>query len=142
MEDTKYKVSFQQKVMWGDMDAFGHVNNTVYLKYFESARVEYFEAVPELAGFKGNEIPVIVNLNCSYKKPVVYPDTLTMNIAVTKLGSASLQMSCDMISAKVGLAAQAACTIVIIDAKKGHSVRMPQVWRDAIEKIEGKEVSK
>lgn len=134
----KFKIVKEQEVAWGDMDAFGHVNNTVYLKYFESARVKYFDDIPELAGFKGDEIPVLANISCSFKKPVVYPDTLEMHVGVTKLGHASIQMSCEMISPKVGLAAIAECTIVLIDVKKGHSVRVPNEWRAAIEKIEEK----
>ncbi len=131
-----FKVSIEQPVAWGDMDAFGHVNNTVYLKYFETARVRYFDSIPELAGFKGDEIPVLANISCMFKKPVVYPDTLTLKVGVTELGHASLKMSCEMISPKVGLAAFAVCTIVLVDIKKGHSVRMPSQWKEAIEKIE------
>jgi len=133
-----FKLKTEQAVAWGDMDVFGHVNNTVYLKYFESARVKYFDAIPELAGFQGAEIPVLANISCSFKKPVVYPDTLTVNVGVTKLGHASIQMSCEMISPKVGLAAIAECVIVLVDVKKGHSVRIPNEWRAAIEKIEEK----
>ena len=142
MEEYNFKVKFEQKVAWGDMDAFGHVNNTVYLKYFETARAAYFDDIPELVGFKGNEIPVLININCTFKKPVVYPDNLEIRLGVVKLGSASLKMACDMISPKVGLAARAECTIVIIDGKKGHSVRMPQIWRDAIEGIEGENIER
>jgi acyl-CoA thioester hydrolase len=132
-----FKVSLKQSVAWGDMDAFGHVNNTVYLKYFESARVKYFDDIPELAGFKGDAIPVLANISCNFKKPVVYPDTLTLNVGVSNLGHASLKMKCEMISPKVGLAAVAECTIVLVDIKKGHSVRMPEQWKAAIQKIEG-----
>lgn len=134
-----YKVQLQQEVAWGDMDAFGHVNNTIYLKYFETARVRYFDAIPELAGFKGAAIPVLANINCNFKKPVVYPDTLTLKVGVSKLGHASLQMQCEMWSPKVGLAAVASCTIVLIDVVKGHSVRMPNEWRRAIEVVEQKQ---
>lgn len=131
-----FKVSLDQPVAWGDMDAFGHVNNTVYLKYFETARVRYFDSIPELAGFKGDAIPVLANISCMFKKPVVYPDTLTLKVGVTELGHASLKMSCEMVSPKVGLAAFAVCTIVLVDVKKGHSIRMPSKWKEAIEKIE------
>ncbi len=134
-----YKVITQQKVSWGDMDAFGHVNNTVYLKYFESARIEYFAQIPAIGGFVSAEaIPVLANISCSYKKPVVYPDVLQMNVMVSKMGSASLEMTCDMVSPTLGLAAQASCTIVMIDPKKGRSVRIPEHWRTAIEEVEGK----
>lgn len=132
----EYTTAFEQVVAWGDMDAFGHVNNTIYLRYFESARVRYFDAVPELAGFQGTEIPVIANIACSFKRPVVYPDTLTVKVGVESMGRASLKMTCEMISPKVGVAAIAECTIVIIDSTKGHSVRIPAIWREAIERIE------
>lgn len=137
-----FKVSLEQRVAWGDMDAFGHVNNTVYLRYFESARVKYFDDIPELAGFKGDAIPVLANIECKFKKPVVYPDVLTLNVCVSEIGHASLKMNCEMISPKVGLAAIAECTIVLVDIKKGHSVRMPNEWRDAIELVEEKSFKK
>ncbi|MFK7799737.1 MAG: acyl-CoA thioesterase [Aureispira sp.] len=133
----EYKTSFEQVVNWGDMDAFGHVNNTIYLRYFESARVRYFDEVPELAGFQGTAIPVIANLSCSFKRPVVYPDTLTVKVGVESMGKASMKMTCEMVSPKVGVAAIAECTIVTIDPKKGHSVRIPAFWREAIERLEG-----
>jgi acyl-CoA thioester hydrolase len=132
----EYTTAFEQVVAWGDMDAFGHVNNTIYLRYFESARVRYFDAVPELAGFQGTEIPVLANIACSFKKPVVYPDMLTVKVGVESMGRASLKMTCEMHSPKVGLAAVAECTIVIINGKTGRSVRIPELWRTAIERIE------
>lgn len=137
MTDYKYNIAFKQKVAWGDMDAFGHVNNTVYLKYFETARVNYFNDIPELREFKKEELPVIVNLSCNYKKAVVYPDDLTIEVGVVEFGAASLKMACNFISPKVGLAAQAECTIVLVNAKKGHSIRIPQSWKDVIAKVEG-----
>lgn len=134
--------AIKQKVSWGDMDAFGHVNNTVYLKYFESARIEYFARIPAIGGFTSKEaIPVVATISCSFKKPVVFPDTLEMQVKVSKMGAASMEMTCDMVSSKVGLAAQAACTIVMINPVKGGSVRIPADWRAAIEAFEQNRVS-
>lgn len=133
----KNQSTIKQKVSWGDMDAYGHVNNTVYLKYFESARIEYFARISaiEESGVK-DVIPVVASISCNFKKPVVYPDTLEMQVKVSKMGAASMEMTCDMVSAKVGLAAQASCTIVTINPKKGGSVRIPEEWRAAIEAFE------
>ena len=134
----EYKKTYIQKVAWGDMDAFHHVNNTVYLKYFESARVQYFDSIPELAGFKGEEIPVLANISCNFKKPVTYPDTLTLKVGVSEMGMASLKMSCEMHSPISGLSAIAECTIVLINRNTGKSVRIPALWRSAIESIENR----
>lgn len=135
----EYTTVFEQPVAWGDMDAFGHVNNTIYLRYFETARVRYFEAVPELAGFKGTEIPVVATISCTYKRPVKYPDTLTIKVGVESMGKASLKMTCEMSSQQQQkVVAIAECTIVIIDSTQGHSVRVPDIWRAAIERIENR----
>lgn len=66
-------VSFEQKVAWGDMDAFGHVNNVIYYRYIESARIEYFN---QLNLFSHAINTVVASSQCQYLKPVVYPDTL------------------------------------------------------------------
>ena len=132
-----FKTKFDQIVAWGDMDAFGHVNNTVYLKYFESARVRYFESVPELAGFDGPVIPVLAKIECQFLKAVSYPDTLQIQVGVSHLGTASMRMECEMYSQHHGLSAKASCTIVMIDAVKKHSVRIPEPWKEAIIQIEG-----
>ena len=39
----EYPVVLNQDIIWGDMDAFGHINNTVYFRYFEDARIAYFD---------------------------------------------------------------------------------------------------
>ena len=41
----EYPVVLSQDIIWGDMDAFGHVNNTVYFRYFEDARIAYFDQI-------------------------------------------------------------------------------------------------
>ena len=40
---TDYPIVITQEVIWADMDAYRHVNNAVYFRYFESARMAYFE---------------------------------------------------------------------------------------------------
>jgi len=43
--ENQYPVILNQDIIWGDMDAFGHINNTVYFRYFENARIEYFNRI-------------------------------------------------------------------------------------------------
>src|ERR1039458_3916242 len=62
-------------LLWGDHDAFGHVNNLVYLRWCETARVEYLLLVglwPSLppAGLG----PILANISCDYKRPLTFPD--------------------------------------------------------------------
>ena len=62
-------------IRWGDMDAMGHVNNTVYFRYMEQARISWFEALglqPDPLG----EGPVIVNAACTFARQLEYPGTV------------------------------------------------------------------
>jgi acyl-CoA thioester hydrolase len=74
-----YPVIVDVVVRWGDMDSLGHVNHTLYLQYFETARVEYLVGLGmEPPGPRWQEYGLILaSVNCRYKVPVTYPDTLS-----------------------------------------------------------------
>ncbi|ORY42149.1 Thioesterase/thiol ester dehydrase-isomerase [Rhizoclosmatium globosum] len=71
-------------VLWGDMDANQHVNNTKYLSYTETARVQYLETIrsqrddPAMATI----IPMVKENVIKYKFPVTYPDTVSVGVRV------------------------------------------------------------
>jgi acyl-CoA thioester hydrolase len=68
-------------VQWGDMDAAGHVNNAMYLRYCETGRIEYLSAIGE--DFGNDHISVIVGeIDIKYKSPVMYPDVLKIGTRV------------------------------------------------------------
>ena len=60
-------------VRWGDMDAMGHVNNTLYFRYMETVRLEW---VYRIVGRPGAQGPVIVNAFCNFLEQVEYPADL------------------------------------------------------------------
>ena len=74
-------------VAWGDMDAFGHVNNTVYIRWLETGRIAYFRQL-DLSEFLGQAsvAPILASIQCRYKAPVVFPDTVTVATRVKELG--------------------------------------------------------
>ena len=60
-------------IRWGDMDAMGHVNNTVYFRYMEQARISWFDRlVPEDEAWQSTGI-VIANATCNYRRAITYP---------------------------------------------------------------------
>jgi len=70
------KSRIQITVAWGEMDAFQHVNNVVYFKYFESARINYFEETGINAHMQTTGVgPILGNTQCRFKAPLTYPDT-------------------------------------------------------------------
>jgi acyl-CoA thioester hydrolase len=80
---STYPVVIEIPILWGDMDAFQHVNNIVYFKHFESVRMAYFEKI----GFfeimnKTNIGPILASTQCRYKIPLTYPDQVTVGAKV------------------------------------------------------------
>ena len=78
-------------IRWGDMDAMGHVNNTVYFRYFETARIAWFDEAG-CAPDPGGEGPVIVNADCTFKKQLKYPGEIEVLTLVGPPGRSSFQM--------------------------------------------------
>ncbi len=81
------------EVRWGDMDAQGHVNNTVYFTYCESARVELLRKI----GFKGKQAgltegPTLVHASCDFKRQVIYPAKLDVGLRVDRISQRSFKM--------------------------------------------------
>ena len=133
---TNFPVELKIPVAWGDMDAFGHVNNVQYMRYFETARVKYFDNMMIGDDSKSPVKPVLASLTANFKAPVVYPDTLTVKIGVTKMGNSSMNMCCEMYNQNGNLVLEAFCTIVSFDFVLQKPVGIPDKVRAYIEMLE------
>jgi acyl-CoA thioester hydrolase len=118
---------------WGDMDAMGHVNNTVYFRYMEQARIGWFDAlVPEAEAWKETGI-VIANASCTYKRPLVYPGTVEVSLYVgPPAGSSVLTMYEMHIEGDRHLYADGSATVVFIDLAKQKPRRIPDTVRERL----------
>ena len=66
-------------VRWGDLDAFNHVNNTVFLRYLEEARIQFFADLGD--GWMTEQAgPVVVNVNCNFRREIKYPATVRVTL--------------------------------------------------------------
>lgn len=82
-----YPVVVDVPVAWGEQDAFGHVNNIVYLRWFENARIRYFAEIGWMAdGRQGATVPILARTQAVFRSPVVYPDTVRVGARTTSLG--------------------------------------------------------
>ncbi|HEY1089394.1 MAG TPA: thioesterase family protein [Archangium sp.] len=134
-----FPVKLEHRVAWGEMDAFGHVNNANYLRWFESARIAYFEkvAVSIGAGDASAWIPILGRATIDFRKPVSYPDTVTLEASVVKFGNTSFTMAYRAVSQKLGLAAEGEAIVVLLEPGTGAKTPIPPGLRAAIEKLEG-----
>jgi acyl-CoA thioester hydrolase len=140
---AEFPVVITVPVLFGDQDAFGHVNNVVYLRWCETARVEYLVRIgmwPELPPKQVG--PILAAVSCDYKKPVNYPDTLYIGARVTRIGNSSFRMAHRVVSKTLDIVvAQADSTIVTVDYSRSKPVPIPQACRKAIEELEGRGLS-
>ena len=82
----QYPIHTKINVAWGEMDALQHVNNVVYFRYFETARIDFFNQVNLLEDLQIKGIgPVISENNARYKRPVTFPDTVLVGATISDI---------------------------------------------------------
>ncbi|BEV14864.1 acyl-CoA thioesterase [Herbaspirillum sp. DW155] len=123
----------QQRIRWGDMDAFGHVNNTLYFRFMEQCRIEWLEEVfgPTIAGEEG---PVIVNAHCNFLRQMKYPASIVVEMAAGHLGRTSVETTYvirDAADEQI-IYADGAAKIVWVDFRKEKSTALPEKLRQLL----------
>jgi len=137
----QFRVVLDWPVQWGDQDLFGHVNNVVYFRWFESARVEYLKRLG-LARLHGNEDhgPILAHAACNFRRQLEFPDTVRIGARVARIGRTSFTMEHGLWStAKEGaLSADGVSTIVLFDYASQKPIHVPEEMRRKIEELEGR----
>ena len=140
MGDTpSYPIQVTIPVAWNDMDAFGHVNNVVYFRWFESARIAYFEqmGLNDLKEQSGVG-PILAHTSCQFRVPLDYPDTIRAMACIKSMGRTSFVMEYAVESERMGLAAIGEGVVVMIDYRTGNKVPIPAELRKHVEQIENR----
>ena len=125
-------------VAWGEMDAFGHVNNIVFFRYFESARIAYLDAI----GFRGaagtgGVGPILASTHCRFRRPLAYPDTVRVGARSTDVGADRFTMAYVIVSETLGeTAAEGGGVIVAYDYASGRKTMLPGDVRMRIADLE------
>lgn len=129
---SKHQVEIE--VRWGDMDAYGHVNNTLFFRYFETARLRYFEDL-----LKNNDIAmptvVLAEMSCRFLQPLVYPATIVVGCRVSRLGSSSFDLKSDIYEGD-NLCASSKATLVWVNPKTHRPEQIPANIRQVISHYE------
>jgi acyl-CoA thioester hydrolase len=135
-----FPVVTEISVLWGDEDAFGHVNNVAYLRWCETGRVEYLRRIGFFPDLPPRGLgPILASVTCHYRKALTYPDTVAVGTRVTAIGNSSFRMEHRIVSRATGeLAAEAESAMVAVDYSIGGPVRVPDEIRETIAKLEGK----
>jgi acyl-CoA thioester hydrolase len=121
--------SCQIPVRWGDMDAFGHVNNTLYFRYFEEVRFQWMleKGIP----IGGDTYPVVVTIGCTFFRPVFHPDTLRIDVFIAEPGRSSFMATYKVYSRSNAATpcSEGYSKIVWVEKTTGKSVALPDAVR-------------
>lgn len=133
-----YPVIIEIPIAWGDMDAFQHVNNIVYLKYFESARIAYFEKINFIEEMEKTGVgPILASTQCRYKIPLTYPDNVTVGAKVETMEKDRFIMKYAVISHKFQkIAALGEGVLVTFDYRNNKKTLIPNIMRKRIIDLE------
>ena len=92
-EVAEYPAVLRLPVQWGDQDAYRHVNNVVYFRWFESARIVYLEKIGLKEMYHAQGIgPILAAIACNYRRQLNYPDTVDVGAKITRIGRTSMEM--------------------------------------------------
>ena len=136
----RFPVIISFPLLWGDQDTLGHVNNLVYLRWAETARIEYLSRTGVWHGTAAEAIgPILAGISCEFRLPLKYPDTVYAGARITAIGNSSFKMAHRIVSGhRRAVAADLDSTLVLLNYSAGKPVALPPEMRMAIEKLEGK----
>ena len=139
-ELAEYPVVVPLPVQWGDQDVFGHVNNVVYFRWFESARVGYWLQVGmERADQSAEFGPILASVRCDYRRQLRFPDSVLVGASITRLGRSSLTMVHRVYSeSQRATVAEGESTIVYFSYARQQSEPIPEDIRQRVAQLEGR----
>lgn len=131
-----YALVYTHKVTWGEMDAFEHVNNTEYFRYFEHARIAHFDEIGMLKYKEEHNCgPILGETRCRFRIPLEHPDTVYIGVKVENLGEDRFTHIYTVVSEKHNaIAAEGEGKIVYYDYNNSCKTALPQHLRQQLER--------
>ena len=122
-------------IRWGDMDAYGHVNKTLYFRYMEQIRIEYQDSIGYTVPSE-TASPVIINAACTFLIPLTYPGMVEIRMFFGAPGRSSIPSSYEIrLQGNESLYATGDEKIVWMEAASGKSVAIPEDFRALLSAI-------
>lgn len=133
-----FPVVVEVPIQWGDMDAYGHVNNTVFFRLFESARIAYLEECGFIETYERDGVGAILHsTDCRFRRPLRYPDTALVGARALDIQSDRFTMGYIIVSrAQETVAGLGSGVIVSFDYGQEGKTPLPDVVRAGIRDIE------
>lgn len=135
-----FPVVVQLPILWSDLDAYGHVNNIVYLKWFEAARTAYALRVGvEVVARQSGIGAVLASISCKYLRQLSYPGSIFSGVRAVRLSVGTVTLEFRIVDGQIGVpVAEGSCDAVLYDFAANTPIPVPDHIRAAVEDLEGK----
>ncbi len=131
-----YPVWREITTRWADNDAYGHVNNTVYYGWFDTAVNAWLIEAGLLDIETGDPIGLVAETGCVYAKPLTYPQPVEIGLGVERLGNSSVEYRLGVFAKGDGeAAAEGRFVHVYVDRASRRPAALPPHWREKLESI-------
>jgi acyl-CoA thioester hydrolase len=132
-----FPITVEIDVAWGDLDAFGHVNNTVFFRWFETARIAFLQAIDFTAGGSREVGPILASTACRFRRPVGFPDRVTAGVRVSSVGEDRFTHRYRVVrTATDEVVAEGEALVVSYDYGVERKAPLPDPVRTAIRRLE------
>ena len=131
-----FKVWRKVTTRWADNDAYGHVNNTVYYEWFDSAVNAWMVDQGMLDIANGDPIALVVETRCTYAAPLEFPQDVEVGLAVAQLGRSSIRYRIGIFAeGSENAAAEGEFVHVVVDRASRRPTEIPDAWRMKLQAI-------
>ncbi len=134
----KFPVIVRQPIVWGDMDSYRHVNNVVYFRFFENARLEYFRQIGWFEVEQKTGIgPILAATQARFRRPLAYPDTISIGARAVDVGEDRFTLEHLIVSdVQQAVVTEGSGLVVVYHYAEARKAPLPAELRRRIEELE------
>ncbi|MBC8172441.1 MAG: acyl-CoA thioesterase [Chitinophagales bacterium] len=137
MEKNVFTVKLDIRIDWSEMDIFRHVNNVMFFKYMQAARVHYWEVIGLYKDFnETNTGPMLVSASMQFRKPLFYPGNIIVQTTIEFIKNTSFGLLHQILNAQNEIVAEGNDVVVLYDFNTNEKVVIPQWLKDNITLVE------
>jgi len=134
-----FSVRLNLRIDWSELDLMSHVNNVVFLKYAQSARVNYWEQIGLYQHLlKTKEGPMLASVTCQFRKQLLYPGSITIYTRMKSIGNTSFCLQHEIVDEEGDVTAEVEDVLVMFDFNNNEKMPFLEKIRKNVEELEGK----
>ncbi len=137
MDLHSFPFVYRSALKWGEMDSLGHVNNAVYFRYLEEARIDAFRTLDLLVRPDDTAGPVLAYIDCQFKHQTTYPDQMIVGSWISQIGRTSMTIMHRVFSQKDQvIVAESKSVVVLINYESSEKIPISAKLRETIRRIQ------